>query len=78
MFSKVFWVDAIERALSTMAQFALVLGGADGAGFLNMDFGHLMTLVAFGGVATILKAMAAYKLTPGNSASLTVENVEEK
>ena len=78
MFNTLFWKDTVERALATMAQFGLVLGGADGAGFLNMDLGHLVTLVGLGGLAAVLKALAAHEFTEGNSASLTVDNVREK
>lgn len=76
MFTKLFWRDTIERIVSTMAQFLLVLGGVDGANFLDMDFRQLLTLTALGGVATLLKALAAAKIGVTGSASFTVENAE--
>jgi len=76
MFTKLFWRDTIERVISTMAQLALVLGGADGSGFLKMDIQQFLLLVLAGGVATLLKALAAAKIGVTGSASFTVENAE--
>lgn len=73
MFTKLFWRDTIERVISTMAQFLLVLGGVDGANFLNMDLQQLLTLTLLGGLATLLKALAAANIGITGSASFTVE-----
>lgn len=78
MFSKVFWKDAIERAVSTIAQFLLVMGGANGAGFLTVSIKQLIVLSLVGGVASILKSVVAVSTTSGDSASFVVSNVQEK
>lgn len=78
MFTKIFWKDASERAISTAAQFLLVLGGADGANFLSLDSKQVVLLSLAGAFAAVLKAIVALKTTSGNSASLTIENVKEK
>ena len=78
MFTKLFWKDAIERAISTMAQFLLVIAGADGTGFLTVSFERIMVLSLLGGAASVLKSIVALRATDGNSASLVVNNVKEK
>ena len=70
MFTLRFWKDTIERAVATMAQFLIVLGGADGAGFLNMKVEQLITLTLLGGLAAVLKALAATTFGSSTSASL--------
>ena len=76
MFTKLFWRDTIERIISTMAQFLLVLGGVDGSGFLNLQFEQILTMTALGGLATLLKALAAANIGVTGSASFTVETAE--
>lgn len=70
MFTLKFWKDTIERTVATMAQFLIVLGGADGAGFLNMEVQQLIVLTLLGGLAAILKALAATTYGSSTSASL--------
>lgn len=74
MWTRKFWADALERAISTMAQFLVVLGGADGTGFLNMQWEQLLTLTLLGGVATIIKALASSGI--GNKESAAVIDTE--
>ena len=78
MFTKLFCKDAIERAISTMAQVALALGGVDGLNMIGLNLKTFLTAVALGGFFSVLKAVAALQLTSGNSASLTVNNVRDK
>lgn len=76
MFSKLFLIDALERAVSTAAQTTLLaLGGQQ----LDKVSGGLMVLVyaALGGlVASILKSLAACKVGDNESASFTVGSIE--
>lgn len=82
MFSKLFWRDASERAISTAAQAVLLAIGASDSvfGFLNQEVNvGLILYAAIGGFTlSILKALAALHITEGNSASLSVDNVKQK
>ncbi len=78
MFSKLFWQDTFERAISTAAQAVLLaLGGQQ---LDKVSGGYLMLLyAAVGGfLITVIKAIATLQLGHGNSASLTIDNVKNK
>lgn len=82
MFTKLFWKDTLERAISTAAQFALAVIGLSENGFGVITQNASLVLIGYaalsGFVLAILKALAALHFTDGNSASLTVDNVKEK
>lgn len=78
MFTPLFWIDAIERAIATSAQFLLVLGGADGLGFLTLGWEQLVTLSALGAFTSILKSLAAAKAANTDTASFTVDTKDLK
>lgn len=73
MFTKLFMRDAVERAISTAAQVFLAVGGADAVNYLNIDLKALLLVSSLGGFLSLVKAVAAFKFTDGNSASLTVD-----
>jgi hypothetical protein len=69
----------MERAVSTAAQFLLAVFGVDGVlNLANIDFAAVVTGTALAAGLSVLKSIVALKTTDGNSASLTVKNVEEK
>lgn len=74
MFTKTFWKDAVERAVSTGAQFALAAIGQDVAGvdLFAVNPGNVLGAFATGAVLTVLKCLAAARV-PGtvSPASLT-------
>jgi len=72
MWSKKFWRDATERALSTAAQSALlVLGaGAMPGDVINADWKNIAGFAAGGAGLALLKAVAASNVGTSNSASL--------
>lgn len=70
MFHRAFWKDALERALSTAAQSALALLGADGFDLLEVDVLDVLGVSAGGFVLAILKALVASRVHDPQSASL--------
>lgn len=74
MLTRLFWRDAAERALSTAAQSALLVIGADQFNALTLDWQNLAGFAAGGAVLSLLKSLAAGKFVGDNqSASLDPE-----
>jgi hypothetical protein len=76
LFTRLFWLDAIERVVATVGEFLLVLGGSDGAGWINISVTQLLTLSVLGGAASLLKAVVAAAKADTDTASLTVDTKE--
>lgn len=74
MFTLTFWKAALERAISTIAQVAVLLIGADMANWMTMDYKEIAILSLIGGGLSILKAVATGAVTDG---SPSLGNVEE-
>ena len=74
LFTKLFWADAFERAVSTAAQSVLLVYGLSEDVFSVIDFdADLKTLAvaAVGGfLLSIVKALAAARVGSKDSASL--------
>ena len=74
IFTRIFWKDTTERAISTGAQFALAAIGQDvlGVDLFEIDPANIAGAFVVGGVLTVLKCLAAGKV-PGtlSPASLT-------
>ena len=78
MFTKLFWKDASERAISTMAQALIAILGVDGLNLANIDATAILVGTLLAGGLSVLKAIVALSATEGNSASLVVDNVKNK
>ena len=78
MYSKLFWKDAAERAISTMAQALLAISGVDGLNLANIDVRAILVGTLIAGILSVLKSIVALQTTTGNSASLVVDNVKQK
>jgi len=70
MWTKKFWRDAAERALSTAAQSAILVLGADQLDVLQADWRTVGGFALGGAVLSLLKAIAAAKVGAADSASL--------
>lgn len=68
-----FWKATGERAISTAAEFALVLLGTDIAGYMEVDWYKLVVISAIGGLTAVLKSLATAGLSDG---SPSIGNVE--
>lgn len=70
MFTRAFWKDAAERAVSTAAQAAIAVLGADGFDLLNVDAAAVAGVAVGGAVLSLLKSLVASKVNDPESASL--------
>lgn len=81
MFTKLFWRDATERALSTFAQTLIAVVSvavAAGQGLEDVAWLSVLSACALAAILSLAKSVYALKATEGNSASLVVDNVKEK
>lgn len=82
MFTKLFWKDALERAISTAAQFALGVVGLSDEVFGVITQNATLPLIVYaaitGFVLSIIKALAATGLAGTDTASFTVDTKELK
>lgn len=74
MWEKAFWKATFERAVSTAAEFALVLLGTDIAGYMEVDWYKLLVISLIGGLTAVLKSLAVAGATDG---SPSIGNVEK-
>ena len=79
MLSKLFWRDAVERAVSTGAQSALLVLGADQLNALTADWVDVGGFALGGAALSLLKSLAAAKFVGDNeSASLDPEQANQR
>lgn len=74
MFTKLFWMDAVERAVSTFAQALLAVVTADGFDVLQADLKQSLLVAVVAAAASLLKSLVAVKATDHQSASFVVTN----
>ena len=58
LFTRHFWKDTTERAISTAAQAAILVVGADAINIVSVDWLEVAGFAAGGAVLTVLKALA--------------------
>lgn len=58
IFTKVWWVAALIRALRTVAQVAVSLIGVDLVGVLAVDWGGVLSVSIVAGIVSILTSIA--------------------
>lgn len=81
MFTKLFWKDAIERAVATFVQTFIAVASvvvAAGHGLEHIDWVPVISAGTLAALLSLAKSIYALKFTDGNSASLIVTNVKEK
>jgi hypothetical protein len=70
MFGVSFWRGAVERAVKTAAQFALVAFGADTVSVISVDWQGVAAAAAAGFVVSVLTSLGSEPFGPMGSPSL--------
>lgn len=71
--NKLFWVDALERAIKTVAQTIVALLTADGVfGLFSVNWTDILSVAGLAGLISVLTSVAS--AGSGNSASLVVDS----
>lgn len=80
MFTKLFWKDAIERAIKTVAQTLVTLWLTSEAVFniLTVDWKQAFGVAAGAGVLSVLMSVASAAKAGTDTASLVVDTKELK
>ena len=73
MFTKSFWVESLERAVKTAAQFALVGGLADATNAMALDWQQVAAAAGAGFVVSVATSFASLPFGAGGSPSLVDE-----
>lgn len=69
IFTAGFWKDTTDRTIRTAAQAALGLLGADGLGWVDVDFGQVASVSGLAALAAVLFCVAAGTASPETGAS---------
>ena len=77
MFTLAFWKATAERAISTGAQSALLVIGADQINVISVDWPVIAGFAAGGAVLTVIKALA-FGGKDGNPSAINAETVTNK
>ena len=78
MFTKAFWLAALERAVKTAAQSALLVLGAEQINALNADWADVAGFALGGAVLSVLTSVASNSVGGHDGPSLTTEEVAPK
>lgn len=73
MFTKLFWQDAIERAIKTIAQTMVAMMTAGATGLLDVDYMNVLSVAGLAGVVSVLTSIGSAARAGTDTASLTVD-----
>lgn len=73
MFTKLFWKDATERAIKTIAQTMVAMLTAGATGLLTVDYINLFSVAGLAGVVSVLTSIASAARAGTDTASLVVD-----
>ena len=79
MFTKLFWKDAVERAIKTMAQMLVTLWLTSDAVFniLTVDWTQAIGVAVGAGVLSVLTSVGSAATSGTDTASLVVDTKEK-
>ncbi len=77
MFTLAFWRATAERSISTAAQSALLILGADQINVVSVDWPVIAGFAAGGAALTVIKALA-FGGKDGNPSAINAETVTNK
>ena len=77
MFTLAFWRATAERAISTAAQSALLILGADQINVVSVEWPVVVGFAAGGAALTVIKALA-FGLKDGNPSAINAEVTQGK
>jgi len=63
IWSSLFWKDAVERVLATVAQVLIAVLSVDGLDLVALDWQATLSTVAIAGALALLKAIVANAVT---------------
>lgn len=72
MFTKLFWKDAVERAVKTFAQALLALFTGGQTGVLDVDWGQSFSVAGLAAAVSVLTSIVSSQAGPDGGASLVV------
>lgn len=72
-----FWKDALERALKSAAQFAVVALGGNATDFWSLDWKAVLGVVLSGTVLSVLTSIASGALPMGSDGTASLTNAVE-
>lgn len=78
MFSKVFLLDSVERAVKTFAQSLLALFIGNQSDILNVDWGQSLAVAGTATLVSFLTSVVSSGVGDSSSASLVVKPVESE
>ena len=70
MFNKVFWLEATERAIKTLAQFVIVLGAAGSLNVFTVDWQTNIGLALGGALLSYATSIVSAGVSKNHSPSL--------
>ncbi len=74
IWTRTFWKDAAERAISTAAQSAVAVLGVAGLGLLDVDWKDTASVAGLAGLLAVLKALAATYVGDGSASLVGTSN----
>lgn len=78
MWTRKFWKDAVERAIKSFAQTAVVLVGSDLVSIVDLDGGYIVGASVTMALVSVLTSIGSAPVGPVESASLTVATGDPK
>lgn len=73
MYTKLFWLDAIERLVKTMAQTMVAMLTAGATGLLGVDYINLLSVAGLAGLVSLLTSIGSAAKSNTDTASLVVD-----